>query len=149
MFFFSSHITPNIAYLPTQLFNHSRFQFRNPPPPPPVPHPDDLLNFPNIPILLKLYMYIPFLTKYCRRESRVGVAPPPLSLSNFQNMHHGKQHYQILGIIMGGGVVFVYFKTFLARLARQYMVLLNDLEFPPILLVSDWPRRHLLECTSE
>ena len=30
-----------------------------------------------------------------------------------------------------------------------YRELLNDLEFPPILLVSDWPRRHLLECTSE
>ena len=27
--------------------------------------------------------------------------------------------------------------------------LLNDLEFPPILLVSDWPRQHLLECTLE
>ena len=25
----------------------------------------------------------------------------------------------------------------------------SDLESPPILLISDWPRRHLLECTSE
>ena len=30
-----------------------------------------------------------------------------------------------------------------------YHILLNDLEFPLLLLVSDWPRRHLLECTSE
>ena len=33
MFFPPSHITPNIAYLSTQLFNHSRFQFLNRPRP--------------------------------------------------------------------------------------------------------------------
>ena len=30
-----------------------------------------------------------------------------------------------------------------------YTDLLNDQELPPILLVSDWRRRHLLECISE
>ena len=34
-------------------------------------------------------------------------------------------------------------------LKRQQPSLLNDLEFPLLLLVSDWPRRHLLERTSE
>ena len=30
-----------------------------------------------------------------------------------------------------------------------FMILLNGKEFPPILLVSDWPRRHSMACTSE
>ena len=30
---------------------------------------------------------------------------------------------------------------------RLPQLLLNDQEFPPILLVSDWSRRHLFECT--
>ena len=36
----------------------------------------------------------------------------------------------------------------MVRITIEYGYLSNDLEFPPILLVSDWPRRHLLECTS-
>ena len=34
-------------------------------------------------------------------------------------------------------------------LEMKLRTLLNDLEFPPILLASDWLRRHLLECTLE
>ena len=37
----------------------------------------------------------------------------------------------------------------LLHLNSKYFLLLNDLEFTLLLLVSDWPRRHLLECTSE
>ena len=32
---------------------------------------------------------------------------------------------------------------------KEYHILLNDQEFPPISLVSDWQRRHLLAWTSE
>ena len=52
----------------------------------------------------------------------VGGGSPPLS--NFQNVHYGKQNYKILGIIRD---VFVYanFKTFLARLARQSLYIVK------------------------
>ena len=92
--FFPSPVTPNIAYISTQLFNHSRFQFQIVPP---VPY-------------IRICLY-PLLTQYYRRESRVEVGTPPSRI--FRICIIRKQHHKILGIIMGGVFVYVYFKTFL------------------------------------
>ena len=65
---------------------------------------------------LFVLVHIPLLTQYCRRGSRVGVGPP-LEFSKYASLEITLldiRHYQ-----RGGVFVYVYFKTFLARLARQ------------------------------
>ena len=39
--------------------------------------------------------------------------------------------------------------NYLSKLPSRFSVLLNDQEFSHILLVSDWSRRYLIECTSK
>ena len=39
--------------------------------------------------------------------------------------------------------------SFISEYRYPYFTLLNDQEYPRNLLVSDWPRRHLLERTSQ
>ena len=53
------------------------------------------------------------------------------------------QHYS-----ENGQFLTVSFKSYKTR-RGNILLLLNDWEFSPILLVSGWPRRHLLECSSE
>ena len=48
----------------------------------------------------------------------------PRPLSNFQNMHHGKQHYKILGIIRGV-FVYVYFNFFSGSLSSPIIIYLK------------------------
>ena len=63
--FFSSHITPNIAYLSTQLSNLSGFYFLNAIPPVSSPRPSSQQHR-YISQCSYINIYIPFLIQYCR-----------------------------------------------------------------------------------
>ena len=65
-------------------------------------------------------------------------------------MHELKYHDQIpANTYQSSGPMVLARIWELPSLCNEYLTLLNDLEFPLLLLVSDWPRRHLLERTSE
>ena len=53
------------------------------------------------------------------------------------------------GIVEGRLSMTLYLNHKLYLNTSMIIYIINDLEFPLLLLVSDWPRRHLLECTSE
>ena len=84
---------------------------------PPRPSPDHLPNNTFV------HVYIPLLTQYYRRGSKVG-SGGPRHLSNFQNMYHGKQNYKILGIIRGV-FVYVYIKIFSGSLSSLIIIYLK------------------------
>ena len=108
-----------------------------------------------------MYISSSRLTQYCRRGSRVGVAPPPLEFSKYASrettLHYKifKRHYRGGGVFVcvcvWGGVVYVYrFKTFLPRrkIYRHYqyiefMSVARSMKVLYIILVSFYKKNPL------